>query len=311
MAGLGFEVRHLAMETPRAMGWADVVREAGWVPDLALYADRSLPPPLVGLEEFPCLTAFYCIDSHIHAWYPMYAQGFDLCLASLRDHLERFRLRLGPDQVLWLPPAPTDDCRPAQTDKDWDLVFVGKVDPVTTPERFAFLNEMKKRLPGLMVRQGDFRGLFPRARLVLNIAERGDLNFRVFEALACGSCLLTPKIGHGQDDLFRDGEHLFTYPAGDAEALSELVHRLLAEPKLIRRVAAAGNRAVDAAHRFRHRAEALAGFLGGQDAAGLVRARLDQARDIRDKFLRLVFLHWAEEFGDSDLGRAYLKAARP
>ena len=310
LAAWGITARHVACESPAVLTWDDVVERAGCTPDMVVYADRSLPPPLAGVESFPCPTAFYCIDSHIHGWYPAYAQGFDLCCASLKDDLPKFALRLDPAQLLWLPPVPADDAVPRAENTKWDLLFVGKVDPETTPIRHAFLAELGRRFPGLVVHQGDFKALFPKARLVLNIAERGDLNFRVFEALACGACLITPEIAQGQAELFTPGEHLFTYPPGDVEALLALVRDLLADEARRERVAKAGNARVESAHRLRHRAASFAGFVSGQPLKRLAAARLREAASIRERFLRLVYLHWAEQFRDSPLGPRYLAAAQ-
>lgn len=310
LSACGIETHHVACEKPAALSWDDVVERAGCRPDMVVYADRSLPPPLVGLESFPCPTAFYCIDSHIHGWYPAYAQAFDLCVLSLKDDLPRFALRLDPAQLLWLPPVPADDAVPRDVAKEWDLLFVGKVDPETTPIRHAFLAELGRRFPGLVVRQGDFKSLFPKARLVLNIAERGDLNFRVFEALACGACLVTPRIAQGQEDLFTPGEHLFTYAPGDIPGLLALVRELLSDDARRERVARAGNALVEAKHRLRHRAETFADFLRDRPLERLVADRLANSAAIRERFLKLVFLHWAEEFRASELGPLYLKAAQ-
>ena len=89
-----------------------------------------------------------------------------------------------------------------------------------------------------------YRELFARARLVLNYAERGDLNFRVFEALACRACLLTPWVRHGLDDLFDNGRHLFVYDPNDMDGLAKLVQGLLDNPARRERVAEAGWRLV-------------------------------------------------------------------
>jgi len=292
------------------MTWADVLAHAGSAPDLLVYADVSMSPPLLGLESFPCPTLFLCTDSHIHRWYPMYAQAFDLCAVSLKDHLPRFRLRLPQDRTIWLPPTPNPGDAPAQGEKDWDLLFVGNVNPETMPGRHAFLAELAELLPGLHITRGAYRELYPRARLVLNIAERGDLNFRVFEALGCGACLLTPAIGHGQADLFRHGIELFTYPGGDAPALVRLVSRLLADEPLCKRVAAAGLAAVDARHRPEHRAHQLLDWLSGFDLPALAAGRLAQARAIHEHFLRPIFLHWAEGTDSTGLSRVFLQAAK-
>jgi hypothetical protein len=309
---LGFRVLPLPLSRPEILDWTEVCRRAGEAPDLLLYLDRSLPPPLAGLERFPCLTAFWCIDSHIHSWYPAWAQGFDLCFASLRDHLPRFVLRLPPERVLWLPPFADLGHQPpaAPPDTEWDLLFAGTVNPETTPGRAAFLNELGQRLPGLAVRQGRFGELLPRARLALNVAERGDLNFRVFEALGCGSCLLTPRVGHGQDTLFRHGEHLFIYDPEDMDGLVRLVNELLAQPERCAAVARAGRAAVDAAHRPIHRARQVARAVSGLDAEAVVGQRLEQAKDIREKYLKLVYLHWAEAAQDPATRAAYLAAAK-
>lgn len=310
-AAPGVELLYIKPPVDRPpMTWADVLAHTGDAPDLLVYADASMSPPLLGLESFPCPTLFLCIDSHIHQWYPLYAQAFDLCAVSLRDHLPRFRLRLPPARTIWLPPTPNPGDVPAVADKEWDLLFVGNVDPETMPGRHAILAELARLVPGLHVTRGAYRELYPRARLVLNIAERGDLNFRVFEALGCGACLLTPAIEHGQEDLFRDGTELFTYPAGDAPALARLVSRLLADEPLRERVAAAGLAAVDARHRPEHRARRLLDWLSGFDLPALAAERLAHARIVHERFLRPIFLHWAEGADSPGLSRVFLDAAR-
>ncbi|WP_316897956.1 glycosyltransferase [Pseudodesulfovibrio indicus] len=311
-AECGYDVRRVALSAPRVLDWDAVCRETGCEPDFVVYADASLPPPLVGLEQFPCPTLFYCVDSHIHEWYPFYAQAFDLCAVSLLDHLPRMTLRLGPDRVFWLPPFPIRGERPPKVapKRIWDVLFVGRVDPETSPVRARFLTEFAAEVDRIEVREGTFANLFPKARIVLNIAERGDLNFRVFEALATGACLLTPRVGNGQDRLFEDGVHLFTYAQNDPRDAARKANWLLAHPELCERAGLAGLAEIDAHHRRRNRVRTILDHIEGLDREAVVRERLAQADMIRDKYLRLLYLHWGVEVTDARSRELYLKGAR-
>ncbi|WP_461211153.1 glycosyltransferase family protein [Desulfocurvus sp. DL9XJH121] len=309
MRAQGWDVALLERREARMVAWDEVVAACGGAPRAVVLGDASLPPILAGVESWPCLTAFHCVDSHIHSWHPLYARAFDLCSVSLRDHLPRFREAGMPeDSLWWLPPWAPDHTGPRAVDKEWDVLFAGTVDPATTPARHAFLGELKQRLPGLHVTRGDFGDLFPRARVVLNYCEAGDLNFRVFEALGTGACLATPRVGHGQDELFPDGRDLFTYPVDDMDALAALLTRLLEHPELGERAGASGLASVDAAHRASHRARALSERLRAVPASR-PEARRALAPALRREILRPLYLHFAEALNNAPLRAAYLNLA--
>lgn len=312
LGDFGFTVLVHSYHEPRLFAWEDIVALCGQAPDVLVLGDRSHPPPFLGLSNYPCLTVFYSVDSHIHAWHPLYAQAFDACIVGLKDDLPRFTQgRLSPEDVLWSPAYALNSAQmPYQpAAPEWDALFVGTVDPETTPVRSAFLKRLGRVLPGLHVTRGDFLELFPKGRVIVNVAERGDLNFRVFEALAMGCALLTPLTGNGLTDLFADGEDLLTYAPDDEADCAAKARWLLEHPAEAACMAASGQAKVDAAHRATHRAKACAEFLRARLTYG-VASRLAQAGDIRRSVLTPLHLHWAEAASDPAMKAAYLRDAR-
>ena len=314
----GWKVIRADHDPSRPRAWDDVLAlTGGATPSVLVTADASIPPPVTGMEAFPCLTVFYAVDSHIHSWYPLYGQGFDLCLASLREHLPLFaKGRLNSETVRWSPAYALDEHRPplAAPAEEWDLLFVGTVDQARAPDRHAFLTEAQARFPGLHVTRGDFTVLYPKAKLVLNECTRGELNFRVFEALGCGACLLTPDIGPPLTEMFADGKELFLYPQRDVSAMLNLARRLLDDETQRRNAARAGLAAVDAGHRASHRAASLDAWLRDLFASGraerIMRRRHRAAANIHNDVLRLLYLLHAESIDHPGLRQAYLRAAR-
>lgn len=315
LSACGWEVRTFNFEQVAVFSWQKLVQMAGWEPDVVVVADKSRPPFVLGMEKFPCITVFYSVDSHIHSWHPLYAQGFDVCLVSLRDHMDFFGGKALPDErIWWFPPFARDEAVPAPVEnKPWDCLFVGTVDADRTPRRTRFLAELGNRLPGLQVMRGDYRTLFGKGRVLVNHCEAGDLNFRVFEALGCGGCLVTPRVGHGLTELFVDGEHLVTYAPGDVHDAATKIRFLLDDPELTAYIARTGLALVDDEHRARHRAQMFTDRmcdLWVQGADELVRARLAGADAVREKWLRMPYLLLAEKMEIPLLRTAYLAAAQ-
>lgn len=317
-AGRTWRVIRMDPAPGEILGWDDIVERAGFVPDVLVVGDKSTPPFVLGVENFPCLTVLYAVDTHIHSWLPLYAQAFDLCLVSLRDHIPYFRGKQLPDDaILWSPPY-ASYARPVPRDPEQpvvDLLFVGTVDPEITPERYSFMRELGELFPGFVCETTpSYPQLYAQARVVLNHASYGDLNFRVFEALGVGACLLTPRIGHGQDELFHDGRELFVYDQSDLHALVAKARELLDDPERCARVAAAGLAVVDSGHRPEHRAErfqnTVARLFTDGEAAEKIHARHSNANMLRDQYLRLIYLLHAQVTPNPATSRLYLDAAK-
>lgn len=294
--------------------YKDLVDEAGFLPDVVVAADFSSPPFVLGIENFPCFTVFYSVDSHIHKWHPYYAQGFDACLVSLGDHLENFKgPYLNENNIWWSPPYAKEEDKPEPNqEKTWDALFVDNVNPEIMPKRVKFMEELKKRLPTFQIRKGDYSKLFSQAKILVNHAGAGDLNFRVFEALGCGGCLVTPRVGHGMDKLFIDGEHLVGYVPEDAGDAAYRIQFLLDHPDVAQHIREQGLNEVNKHHRASHRAWNLTQHLcdiAMNDYGSVVENRKKNAKKICSEFLAAPYLHWANELKDSNQKAALLAAA--
>ncbi len=313
----GWEVAHHDPPAGQLATAADILAMCnGRLPFAVILADKSSVPMLTGMQHLPCLTIFYAVDTHIHSWHPQYGQGFDACLISLRDDIPAFSGgRLPDDALWWSPPYAAEMMRPPAEPmaKTWPLLFAGTADPAINPERCAFLDEVQKLVPGLHREAGHFPDLFARAEVALNHCAAADLNFRVFEALGCGACLLTPDIGHGQKELFTDGEDLFMYALNDPRDAAQKALWILGRPEARLRVAEKGRQAVNAAHRPKHRAAALSAKLRDWRESGraerCIAERLANTDIIMRRHLRLVYLLHADALEDSELKRQYLQAA--
>lgn len=332
----GWDLYFYNFEDTRVFYWQDLVEIADGPPDVLIVADKSRPPFVLGMENFPCLTVFYCVDSHIHSCYPYYAQGFDVCLVSLKDHIPRFQnLALDNSRILHTPPfAKSGDLPPpdqlwsgeeaitAWRDRERDLLFVGNVDPETTPERKQFMENLLELVPGLQVMRGNYRELFATAKVVLNYSELGDLNFRVFEALGCGACLLTPMVEHGFGDMFRPGRDLFTYEMKSWDDAAAQFEQIIQKPQACLSAAKSGLAKVNKYHRAINRAEALTNYLLNLGSSGKGRGyshgrlmfqditglRLARVREIHYRYLRIIYLLLADNIDDPYLKEAYFKA---
>ena len=266
-AGVPFDVRALWRRLPAP-------------PDLLLVADMLGPQALpFGLEDVPAPRLYYAIDVHVNFfWQRHYARLFDLVLVAQKDYVPLFAAAGVPAR--WLPWGADERVfHERGLRRVHDLVFVGTVDPATRPKRAAVVECLRRRFGlatfgesvGTRLSWEEMAAVFASSKIVLNEAILGDLNFRVFEAMACGALLATERIDNGLLDLFTPGEHLAVY--GPDDLVPQVAHYVRADAERAR-VAANGAQAVRERHTLRARMAALSAAV----EAGIVRR--DVAADV-------------------------------
>jgi len=215
-----------------------LAEQCPFTPDLLFVGDQGCVPMITGLEDLKIPTAAYLIDTHLsYEWHRYFAGVFDMVFVAQHNAAQGLKTYFSHCQ--WLPLFSRDGDLKRNIDKTTDVVFVGTVNEKRNPERVKFLRAFAQEMP-LEIRSGDYREPFNRSRIVLNQSVRNDVNFRVFEALATGSMLLTDAVGNGLDELFADGQHLVMYRQGDVDDAIAKARYYLAHPGERERIAAAG-----------------------------------------------------------------------
>lgn len=240
----------------------------GCAPDCIVYFDDSCPPTITGLERLQIPSIFYSVDSHHHAdWHKHFATFFTMTLVAQKTYVERFTSMLNAGRVEWFP-LWASQFPEASTERAIDVCFRGTMNAALHPKRADFFARLGEQLV-VDAKGGPFIEAYPKAKIVLNQAVLDDLNFRVFEAMACGAMLCTPENASGLTDLFTPGVDLVTYDPTRIDALVATLQQYLADEESRNRIATNGWQKVCRLHSARARAASLATHIADVVAGGV------------------------------------------
>ena len=144
------------------------------------------------------------------------------------------------------------------------------MDPRQRRKRHLILEALKSRFgvhiwgdrPDNQVNKEELGRIYSQSRVVVNESIQGEVNLRVFEALAAGALLLTEDVGPNLQGLFTPGKHLITYRPED---LLEKAAHFLSQEEERRAIAQQGRDLVYARHHTLARAREFLEYLGERD----------------------------------------------
>ncbi|QLA15467.1 glycosyltransferase [Desulfolutivibrio sulfoxidireducens] len=270
---------HEVLELRPAQGVHDIaalLARHAFVPDILLHTEQlGRRVILRGVENLPCQTALWSVDTHVNAhWQVRYGELFDAVFTTQRDMAPLFS-RNGAPAAFWLPWFGVKRPFAPFARRGLDVGFVGRLGP-GRPVRGHFVELLRSRcaarieseLPAQRMLE-----LYADTRLAPNEALWGEINFRLFETVSAGCLCLTPA-ARELGELFDVGREVEIYESG--YDLVEKLRFYQARPRQAESLALAGHAALAARHLAGHRAEAFLSAM--RDAPGRMadpgRARL-------------------------------------
>ncbi|MCA9472041.1 MAG: glycosyltransferase [Nitrospirales bacterium] len=252
-----------------------------WDPDLVLLTDESTHPLFFGLERLEVPLGWYAIDSHIHhRWHQAYAAAFDAIFVAQRDFIPSYMRDESRQTVRWLPLfAPIIPAVDEDNPRVHDLSFVGSMNPAHNPTRCQFLRMLQAAFP-LHVSTGDYCSVFTRSKMILNQCVNNDMNFRTFEAMACGGLLLMERVGNGLEELFQDKTHCAMYEKGNIDEVIQIAEYYASHREEREAIAERGRSEVREKHTAVHRAQSILDSFEAMDAQYILRQRRDRQGEI-------------------------------
>lgn len=168
-------------------------------------------------------TAVWLIDTHVRKdFHKQYAKNFDYVFMAIShlmheiDHPNRF----------WLPLCHTANFVPEfKATREHELGFIGRFNAPFLENRTEFIKKVKEMYPDFYA-VTDYNNLYEnmsKIKIMVNLSYNQDMNFRTFEALACGNILVTSTV----PDLFKISglrERIFVF--NDYDELKEIVDSL-------------------------------------------------------------------------------------
>ena len=267
----------------------------GFKPDLVLWCDRCRPPSVVGFEGLPVPSIGFSIDQYCNPWHVPLSAAFDVVLVAQKDYLPMFRVPQLKRAMEWFPLFcdVSVDVDPGGG-RDIPVSFVGTLTGSINTGRMEFLQRFKARQP-VFLHQGVYPPVFGRSQMVVNQSAAGEINFRTFQAAACGAAVLTEDIPNGQREIFTPGVDILVYPRGDAEAAAHVARKALEHPDELAAIARAGRELVVAEHSDVVRARTILRHAKALIAARSWGWRVDNRRVVNEELAKAYVMLGADE----------------
>ena len=234
----------------------DFLKIKNFKPDIVIWNDICRLPSVLGFEMLPCITIGYSIDQYCNPWHIPFFSIFDCVFIAQKDYINLFKKQERPQKIDWLPLFFNPKFA-FKEDKERDILvsFVGTIEGSINKERANFLKNFSKYIP-IVIKQGNYQPVYSRSKIVLNQSAAGELNFRIFEAMACGATLLTENVNNGLSELFEINEEILVYKRGDFLDAVKIANKWLNSDKLDS-IADAGYKKVVKYHSAERRVERI------------------------------------------------------
>jgi len=224
--------------------------------DLFFYIDSYMPGFPRGIEKLSFPTACYLIDVPYDLKQRLLQISFfDYVFTPHIQFLKNFR-KVNKNSF-WLPFAadPKTNFLIKNEKKEYDIGFVGGT---RNEKRGKILENLARRFKINNFRKfysvEEMNKVYNRSKIVFNMPRRGELNMRVFEAMASGSMLLTSDFW-GREEIFKDKKHLVVF--NNEKDLVEKIEYYLSNPEERKRIAEEGRKEILAKHTYLHRVETV------------------------------------------------------
>ncbi len=223
-----------------------------------------------GFPEHLKPSIFWAIDSHTNFNRILdRAHSFTYVFSAQKDGAER--LRKNGINARWCPLACDPEIHKKYfLPKIFNISFVGNFGKYRwySLKRNDLMRERNRLIFLLMRKYNLFTGRFyfhemalvySLSKIVFNRSMKNDINMRVFEAMSCGSLLITNRVGNGQDLLFKHGIHFVEYKS-DRE-LFDYIDYYLKNDSEREQIASEGMKLVQSKHTYEKRMDYMLSFL--------------------------------------------------
>ena len=243
-----------------------------WRPDLMLCWTPEIYPPPLDIEKIDLPTAALVSDWHLH--YPTLETNlarFDVVLCDKPGVRILRTPNVNVHHVTPLYSQITAIHYPHNVPRDIDILYLGSLNSAAHPHRarllhrLALLSDQYRVGIGSGIVQEAYAHLLSRARIVFNHTVRGELNLRVFEALACGATLFLEAKNEEVRDWLSDGVDVVLYTEDNLE---EKIKQVLTQTELCDAIAQRGQ-------------EHSVGFAGENRLDSLIEWIAQQPRGVR------------------------------
>jgi hypothetical protein len=186
---------------------------------------------------------FWAIDTHqFLTLQKEKAKYFDLVLSAQKNAVKEF-----PGKSFWMPAGASIYERDNKVNRDIGCAFIGSIVPGLHGKRKEIIDYLKINIPDFQCFSNVFlrekARLSSRIKIMVNQSLRNDLNFRVFESMACGCMLITDKLtDNGLEDIFTERKEIVTFSL--KEDLKEKIQYYLSHEKELNEIARKGQEKV-------------------------------------------------------------------